>query len=139
MDRVFGLVKLIFMHFWPQDQSPVSSHGNIQNLFKELRVEPDLVDLYRTFNKLLSFADPDALTQYRNERSGVEKDMWDNAIQGAIGQDDSLDVMLGVIGSGLEHASYDIFLDFYSSCAQNRSGGLLRGIPSHLPAGVQCM
>ena len=127
------------MHFWPRAQSPAPSHGNIQNLFKELRVEPDLVDLYRTFNKLLSFADPDALTQYRNERSGVEKDMWDNAIQGAISQDDSLDVMIQVIGSGLEHTSYDIFLDFYSSCAQNQSGGSLRDISGHPPAGAQCM
>ena len=115
MDRVFGLIKLIFMHFWPQGQSPAPSHGNIQNLFKELRVESHLVKLYRTFNILLSFADPEALTQYRSERLGVEKDMWDNAIQGAIDQVDPLDVMIRVIGSGLEHASYNIFLDFYSS------------------------
>ena len=139
MDRVFGLTKLIFMHFWPQAQSPAPSHGNIQNLFKELRVESHLVKLYRTFNILLSFADPEELTQYRNERSGVEKDMWDNAIQGAMDQDDSLDVMIRVIGSGLEHASYDTFLDFYSSCAQNRSGGLIRGIPGRSLAGAQCM
>ena len=139
MDRVFGLIKLIFMHFWPSAQSHVPTHGNIHDLFKELGVKSDLVILHRTFNILLSFADPEALTQYRNERSGVEKDMWDNAIQGAIGQDDSLDVMLGVIGSGLEHVSCDIFLDFYSSCAQNRSGGSLRGISGHTPAGAQCM
>ena len=139
MDRVFGLVKLIFMHFWPQDQSPVSSQGNVQRLFKELRVESDLVTLHRTFNILLSFADPEALAQYRSERSGVEKDMWDNAIQGAMDQDDSLDIMIRVIESGLEHAGYDTFLDFYSSCAQNRSGGLIRGIPGRSPAGAQCM
>ena len=139
MDRVFGLIKLIFTHFWPQARSPAPSHGDIQNPFKELRVKSDLVTLHQTFNKLLSFADPEALTEYRSKRSGVEKDMWDDAIQAAIDQVDSLDVMIRVIGSGLEHVSYDIFLDFYSSCAQNRSGGSLRGISGHTPAGAQCM
>ena len=97
-----------------------------------------IVTMHQTFHTLLSFADPGALTQYRSERSGVERDMWENVIQGAMDQDNSVDVMIRVIESGLENASYDIFLTFYSSCAQNRSGGSLRGISGHPPAGAQC-
>ena len=65
--------------------------------------------------------------------------MWDNAIQGAMDQDNSLDLMIRVIECGLGNASYDVFLDFYSSCAQSQSGGSLQPISGHTPAGAQCM
>ena len=140
MDRVFELIKVVFPHFWPQEQNPSSSHRNIQSLFKRLRVESDLLTIQRTFNRLLSFADPKALTKYRTEKPGLEGDIWHNAIQGAMDQDDSLDFMIRVIESGLGNVSYDIFLDFYSSCAEDLgSGGLIQGISGRPLIGAQCM
>ena len=139
MDRVFELIKVVFVHLWPQAPSSVPSHGNIKRRFEEMRVEWNIVILHRTFNILLSFAEPEALTQYRSERARLERDVWANAIQRALEQDDRLHVMIQVIESGLEHASYDIFLDFYSSCAEDLdSGGLMHGISVHPPTGAQC-